>query len=226
MKTSKITKGSVFAVALSMLSLPMACDDIFEENISDDLVLLVAPSDGVEVDSGSVTFLWELLDGATDYELQVFSPDFQAPANVHADTIVSENSFTTALGVGDYAWGVRALNSAYSTEFSVNNFVVVAGATAPDISESSVVLRSPVDNASIDSGSVVFLWDEVLNASQYRLQLVTPSFEAITSILTDTLTEELNFSTVLDSGQYQWRVQGINTASSTDLGETRTLLVN
>ncbi len=202
------------------------CDDIVEKDISDKQVFLVAPSNDVELDSGRVTFLWDFVEGATDYELLVLAPNFDTPATVHADTITDANSFETTLGIGEYAWGVRAFNSAHSTVFFVNHFVVVEGDLDPDISEGTVTYFSPRDSVEIEEGSIIFLWDRLNDARRYRFQLVTPGFDAISAIVLDTVTVADQLSVDVDSGNYQWRVFGVNDFSRTLDAEIRTLLVD
>ena len=94
----------------------VSCDDILEEDLSDDEVLLFAPAEGARLDSGNVTFVWDPLEGALDYRLLLVSPDFDNPVQVWADTILTATNFTIALAEGQYTWGINAANSAYTKE--------------------------------------------------------------------------------------------------------------
>ncbi len=221
-----IMKGSLFWAVLLAWVLVVSCDDVFEEDITNAEVFLVAPSQGVEIDSGAVTFLWEHLEGATEYELLVLSPDFDNPATVHGDTITSDNSFVTALGPGEYAWGVRGLNSAFSTAFFVNTFTVLEAERDADITSSRVRYLSPANGTTAAEGDVVFLWEPLADARRYQFQIVSPGFTVIRQVVTDTITEETQITVTLDSGNYEWRVQGINNATRTDSAVVRRLSVD
>ncbi len=213
----------VIVITVCTLSL-MGCDDILEDDISDDAVILFAPADGVLLDSGSVTFVWDPLEGALDYRLLLVSPDFENPAQVWADTITTGTSFTTSLAAGTYTWGVNAANTAYTTDFFTRTFTVVEP-TEPDISGRIPNLISPADSVMTDEGTFVFLWDTIRDATGYNVRIVSPSFELIEIVVGDTLTELSRASFQLDSGVYQWGVQALN-SSSVSARSIRTLIVD
>lgn len=202
----------IFVVAVSVLNL-MGCDDILEEDITNDEVVLFAPTDGAQLDSGNVTFVWDPLEGALDYRLLLVSPDFDNPVEVWSDTITTATNFTTALAAGTYTWGVNAANTAYTTAFFTRSFTVVDVAD-PDISDRSPNLVSPAENLTADEGSFVFLWDTIRDASNYNLRIVSPSFENISTVVTDTITSLSRASFQLDSGVYEWGVQALNNNSA------------
>lgn len=209
--TNKLGWPFIFITAISVLNL-MGCDDILEEDIANDEVALFAPGEGVQLDSGSVTFVWDPLEGALDYRLLLVSPDFENPAQVWADTITTGTSFTTSLGAGTYTWGVNAANTAYTTAFFTRTFTVVEF-TDPDISDRSPNLVSPAADLKADAGTFVFLWDTIRDASSYNLRVVSPSFENIRTVVADTITELSRASFQLDSGVYEWGVQALNSSS-------------
>ena len=56
----------------------LGCEEIlFEEDLSDAEVVLVAPSDGVQVENTSVTFTWDEVNQALSYRLQLAKPSFE-----------------------------------------------------------------------------------------------------------------------------------------------------
>lgn len=223
-KRLAIGKATLWMALVSLIV--FQCDDIVEEDISDDEVFLFAPADGVEVDSGSVTFVWDFLDGASNYRLLVVSPDFDAPANVYADTLLADNKFTVTLDKpGTYAWGISASNSAYATPFFVNNFTIAEGQRDTDISDQVVTYISPAAGVTAAPGNVVFLWEALAGARNYRVQIVSPTFDAISDIVFDSVTTDDRVSVALDSGQYEWQVLGINNSSQTER-VSRKLLVD
>lgn len=215
MKKTILNKSGAFLLPLLFIGLIyfMGCDDILEEDISDDLVVLFAPANGVELDSGSVTFVWDPLEGALDYRLLLVSPDFETPAQVWADTITTGTNFTIALGEGTYTWGVNAANTAYTTPFVTNSFTVLE-VSDPDISDRMPNLISPADSIEVEEGSLVFLWDTIRDATFYNLRVVSPSFESIEVVVADTITQLSQASFQLDSGVYEWGVQALNSSSA------------
>lgn len=109
-------------IAIIIILSMVACDDIFENDISNNKIEVVAPTDHAVVAQPKVTFLWRTMDGATAYHLTVVSPSFDNASIVVADTILRADSLRTpaqyncSLTNGNYQWSIRALNSAYSTK--------------------------------------------------------------------------------------------------------------
>ena len=91
----------------------MGCRDVFEKDISEKEVELIAPADSVETTHATLTFVWEERDGATGYRLVVVSPSFDRIELYVLDTLVEGNQYTYTLEPGRYEWGVRPENSAY-----------------------------------------------------------------------------------------------------------------
>ena len=109
MKVAKIITG----MSLLILFLVMGCRDVFEKDISEKEVELIAPADSVETTHTTLTFVWEERDGATGYRLVVVSPSFDRIELYVLDTLVEGNQYTYTLEPGRYEWGVRPENSAY-----------------------------------------------------------------------------------------------------------------
>lgn len=108
------------------LILITGCIDVIEEDISSDEINILAPAGGAVLAGPGVLFWWDLLPGADSYELQVVKPDFSAPAELVADTVITGGTVTISLAAGPYEWRVRACNSAYCTEYFYNTLTVSA----------------------------------------------------------------------------------------------------
>ena len=93
----------------------MGCDDIFEENISDDVLTVISPKDNAIINSNSVTFMWNILDGADEYNIQVSE---QSTSAIILDSLVTGNIFSIQMESGTYHWRVRGENFAYMTSYS------------------------------------------------------------------------------------------------------------
>ena len=97
----------ITGMSLLTLFFVMGCRDVFEKDISEKEVVLVAPADSVETTRATLTF------GATGYRLVVVSPSFDRIELYVLDTLVEGNQYAYTLEPGRYEWGVRPENSAY-----------------------------------------------------------------------------------------------------------------
>lgn len=112
----------IFVIVFSVF---ISCEELInEEDISKDSVQLLAPTNNSTIDEGDIGFNWKALSGADDYKLQVATPNFTSAIQVVLDTTISKNSFTSTLIAGEYEWRVKALNSAYETEFTTHALIV------------------------------------------------------------------------------------------------------
>lgn len=93
-----------------------------------------------------------------------------------------------------------------------------------DISDKSVELVAPTNNAQFISTGITFTWNSVDNASGYQLQIARPNFTSPLEIVLDTTISTTTFTTQLAIGQYQWRVRAINSAYQTAFS-TRTITI-
>ncbi|WP_299363498.1 hypothetical protein [Winogradskyella sp.] len=85
-----------------------------------------------------------------------------------------------------------------------------------DISDETVVLIAPVDDAVINTGSPSFSWQAVKDAEQYNIQIASPTFNEATQVVLDSLVSTTNFIQVLAEGNYEWRVKAVNSGYETD----------
>ena len=107
-----------------LLCIIVSCEAIFVEDISNDSVILLAPTDNTQITSGNNTFSWQLLDDAEMYEVQIAKPNFQNATEILLDSVVNSNSIIENIEVGNYEWRVKAVNSEYDTSYSKASFTV------------------------------------------------------------------------------------------------------
>jgi hypothetical protein len=91
-----------------------------------------------------------------------------------------------------------------------------------NISKETLELISPSDSV-VQYGTLTFWWTEMEGASQYRLQLITPSFSLSHRLILDTLVSSTRFDYNPDPGLYQWHVQGVNSAYVSPFSPAKTL---
>lgn len=104
----------------------MSCSDIIEvPDISENNVILVAPSDNSTLTITTITLSWNPVDDVENYQVQVARPDFENILQLEKDSIVSENSISVQLEAGNsYQWRVRAINSEYVTSYATYSFTI------------------------------------------------------------------------------------------------------
>ncbi|RZJ79493.1 MAG: hypothetical protein EOO47_10650 [Flavobacterium sp.] len=84
-----------------------------------------------------------------------------------------------------------------------------------DISKEEVRLIAPVDEAQFFSTGITFTWDPIDNGIQYRIQIAKPNFANAMQIIADNVIDTTSFTTQLNLGEYEWRVQAVNSGYST-----------
>lgn len=84
-----------------------------------------------------------------------------------------------------------------------------------DISEKTVTVLAPKDQAVLNTGSVSFSWQPLEDAESYQVQVATPTFNEATQIVLDTIVTKTNISGTLEANNYEWRVKAKNSAYET-----------
>lgn len=86
----------------------------------------------------------------------------------------------------------------------------------PSIAKRTINTEAPGDKLQTTNYTVGFWWDDVENALQYHLQVVTPKFDSVASLVIDTVVKSTKFSINISPGNYQWRVRAENGSSKTE----------
>ena len=82
-----------------------------------------------------------------------------------------------------------------------------------DITNKQITVISPYNGAASAVYKQLFWWNKLDGATQYSIQIVSPSFDSIKAIYTDTIVIGLDkFTKTLVPGSYQWRIRGENGA--------------
>ena len=110
---------------LSASLLILTCDDIIEvEDISNEIVILLAPTNEATLNTSSLNFNWESIEDAETYHIQIATPNFNQAQQIVNDSIVNTLNFSTTLDPNIYQWRVRGENSAYQTSYTIQNFSI------------------------------------------------------------------------------------------------------
>lgn len=84
-----------------------------------------------------------------------------------------------------------------------------------NIKDKTVTVNAPANNLVTTSNKVTFWWELLDGAEKYNIQVVKPSFAAVTSIISDTTITGNKFDLNLQPGTYQWRIRGMNNGGNT-----------
>lgn len=189
-----------------------SCEDILAEDISNDIIQIIYPTEGVVIESNVVTFQWNELKGADDYRVQVYNMN---QVKVH-DTLVSRTTVSLPLSEGDYQWRVRGENNAYQSTYSLSIYFEVNESL--DLTNQQVLLASPVTNFVTNQNNFTLSWDVLSAADSYTIEIVNNSLGGTIVYQQSDLTITslaLNNTIITQDGNYTWKVKGVNTTSQT-----------
>lgn len=103
----------------------VSCEEIIEVvDISNENVVVLAPTDTSTLTITDINFSWEDVEDAEQYKLQIATPNFESANQIVLDTTITTTSFNQALEPGNYEWRVRAENSDYQTIYSTQSFTI------------------------------------------------------------------------------------------------------
>lgn len=193
-----------------------ACDDYFDDDISDMTVTFVAPGDSISTPDTKISIWWQEIDEASKYHLQIVTPSFTSPVRRIVDTVLTNNYFETDLQPARYECRVRAENAAGTTGYSYRSFSIDSSIF---LNNSKPVLIFPSQNAFISTPSVFFKWEPMVKADRYNVSLKKDSksgdniIEPFYTVI-PAFDLSLKLSQPLDEARYVWIVYAENAVSS------------
>jgi len=198
-----------------------SCEDIiFEEDISESNLKILAPTNGASVLSGNISFNWEAVTDADKYQIQIATPNFANAMQIVLDSSISNTSFTKQLLANNYEWRVRALNSAFETSYFTNTLIVTE---VEDFVDKEVELLSPINNLVSNQNTQSLTWKSVEGATEYRVKIWQPDIHG--NIEHDEVVSLTSMEYTFLDGNYTWQVRAQNDTQNT-LYFSRTLLVD
>lgn len=206
MKT--INKILLLSLALGILS----CEDIFEKDITNDVLQIIAPVNDAVVESNVVNFQWNSLEGADKYRIQVTGEN-QA---IVLDSLVSKTNLTFPLVQGKYKWKVRGGNFAYQSTYSPSVRLTVMETS--NLTNQQLVLSSPSNGFYTNDANVTCTWQSNNKADYYDLEVVNMTKgQTVVYQLTNikNTSASLNDAILSQDAEYQWKVRAVNSTSQT-----------
>jgi len=206
-------KNNYLLLAIMMVTLLISCEDILEEDISDNQILILSPNSKDTIHGNSVQFLWETIEGATDYKIQIYSDN-----SIVEDTIVNNTPFTRVLSNGNFEWRIKGQNNAYQTQFNFPvSFTVVE---TSDLTNQTLILNSPSSGIYTNDAEILFVWSSVPLATKYtfELQRVEQNGGINTIFIQEGILETsitLDAMTIDEDAEYIWQVKALNETSET-----------
>jgi mannan endo-1,4-beta-mannosidase len=211
-RRKKYTLSSILLLVVLCANCSPSSDSLHEDDIPQ--VIIESPEDGEKNILVNTELVWEKVDEATEYEVQI--SDDSTFTNLIIDQYVESNTivlnqleFNTI-----YYWRVRALvNETRGPWSEIFYFTTVPESDPPTPTQTT--LKSPADNSVQQPLNITFKWTLVANANNYRIQIATDSnFKNV--FLEDVVDETTYRVEDFEPGQsYYWRVLIIDGDSET-----------
>ncbi len=208
----------MLAASLGAACCIAACADFFERSIADSTPMLLSPGEAAQTNIYLVHFLWEPLEYALQYRLQLASPSFDSVAWFHADTTMEKTSFSVSLQPGEYQWRVKALNGSSETAYTTRSFTIYEST----LRNQKILQVAPHDNLVTAENQVTLEWQGIFSAKNYRLQVDTNGFvEGEDPLFEKVVGGEALAYTIADERRYQWRVRAENDTAQSQWSTVR-----
>lgn len=196
-------------IGIMTVSVLIGCKALIEENFRGSKVKILFPKTGDSLSTYSITFWWDQVPNANNYELQLVQGTFDNIQNFILDSTMTANRYTYILTPGTYQWRVRALNNSTQTDFATQSFVVLRN---DSLGAQSVILQYPPDNFYSNQTTQTFRWYPISQTTYYTFQLLTSAGGLLYT--TDLTTDSIVLGNI-QQGELQWRVRASNNSSST-----------
>lgn len=212
-------KTIIKIIFLSLTVTLLSCEDIIEEDITNDIVQILFPTNNLVIESNVVDFQWESLKGADKYHVQVFGEN----QKLVLDSLVTKTNLTHSFEQGDYLWRVRGENFAYQSVYtSLSKFTIVI---SNDLTYQKVILSSPQDNSYFNLTDITLTWQKLANATTYSVEVYNETSGILAYSFYDITATSVILNNLVD-GNYEWRVKAYNSATETSLYSARKFSVD
>jgi len=93
------------------------------------------------------------------------------------------------------------------------------------LKDKKVVLLAPVNNLTTTTTTHNLYWEQIDGATSYQVQIVSPRFDSIVTLVADTFVENVKFNIELKKGVYQWRVMASNNSTVSSYSDAWNLTI-
>ena len=209
----KFSNPLVIIILIISIFTCIQCSDLFEKDISDKQIALLAPSNTMKTQLTTISFMWDSIEDVKKYNIQIVSPDYSLIQNVLIDTTITKSHIQLKnIPIGKYQWRIVGLNGQSKCYSDTVEFTVFdSNSIDTDISGYKIVRRAPAAYTQTTLKTITFMWDSITNIQKYNIQIVTPSYSLIQNVLIDTIITKsrIQFKNI-PVGKYQWRIVGLS----------------
>src|ERR1700752_34158 len=173
-------KNFKYIGAIALIILMMSCTkDFVVKDIKNATVTIIAPADSLNTPNNSITFWWEELDGAENYNIQIVKPSFSSVQQLIVDTLVVGNIFNHTFTPGTYQWRIKASNAGGSTNYFTRTLIIDS---TSNLNLVSVGLIAPANHSVMTNNNVSFVWNPLPAADYYELTFTNVQTNSTTII--------------------------------------------
>ncbi|GIK68919.1 MAG: hypothetical protein BroJett020_02140 [Bacteroidota bacterium] len=179
-------------------------------DLSQQQVVLIAPSNNFITNNPLPTFQWYELYNANTYRFEIHTTNWSGSL-AESPQLLSGGSYTPALALpeGTYEWGVQALNNTSASPFSTRTLVI--DTTSPGIP----MLVSPLTNAILPNALFTFTWNRAVdNGSTLTDSLSIYADTNLTNLVKAVYSVTTSYADSLGTGNYFWRVRTFDAAGN------------
>lgn len=199
-----MNKPKVISILIFCIAVISCTKDFIVKDIKNENVTIIAPGNNLVTSSNAITFWWEELDGAENYNIQIVKPSFTSLVQLVVDTNITGDKFNYILSPGNYQWRIKAKNAGGSTAYTTYNLTID---TTSNLSNQLVVTTNPVNNYLTSLTSVNFSWNSLAAANQYQIQIMNST----STIIKDTTTTNTSYYwSNASGGSFTWKVRALN----------------
>lgn len=174
--------------------------------------VLLSPVNGATAIGTDPTLAWQLVDGATSYNVQIAANASFSPITRQWTSVTGSNVSVTGLSqASTYYWRVAATNATGTGNWSAPFSFTTRGAQLPDAPS----LVYPADRAGSVTVPLTFQWTPLAGVLSYDLQASTSAGFSTLVVDQSGLTSAAHYTEALQGGiSYYWRVRARNAEGS------------
>lgn len=194
--------NSAYETAYTYSAFTVRKSDGFEGNT----LLLKNPSNNYSTNVATVTYSWDVIEGAVAYQIQVLDES----GTVLSDETIDTPSIELTMTEGNFRWQVRAINEAEEATLYSSRAILV------DLRKPNTPkLIAPIDEGIESEGTVTFSWErESISGSTEIDSIYIYSDENQIELYKKGIGVASNYTTDMEVGNYFWKVKAFDTAGN------------
>ena len=210
----------IFSIALIAIS---CTKDFVVKDIKNASITINAPADNLNTPTNAITFWWEELDGAENYNLQIVKPNFGAVQQLLVDTNITGNKFYYTFSPGTYQWRIKAMNAGGSTVYFTRNIIID---TTSNLSYLTVSVNYPNSGYLTGIKTVQFNWNALNAATYYEIEVKDSQGGVVTNVSNIYSTSFTHTFTNVSDAYYTWRVKAHNSQTTSNYNTANTFTID